>query len=171
MYPVAAMFIGTGVFLYLASVNERMLKSPKGQILITTGFYAMTRNPQYLSYLPMFFGAMIATDSLWIFMAMISTFLLIATFTLPAEEDALSRSHPNWYLYVERSPQWWGLSGGLAETRWDDDAGSHGIAGITTEHETNEDPWDKLLHSEQKDDAVEAASDPYDHKKDDLDDM
>ena len=46
MYPVAAMFIGTGVFLYLASVNERMLKSPKGQILITTGFYAMTRNPQ-----------------------------------------------------------------------------------------------------------------------------
>ena len=32
------------------------------------------------------------------------------------------------------------------------------VLGITTEHETNEDPWDKLLHSEQTDDAVEAAS-------------
>ena len=82
----------------------------------------------------MFFGATVATDSLWVFLAMIATFVFIACFILPAEEEELANSHPNWYLYVERSPRWWDTSGGLQETRRLDDW--DGIAGRPKAHDT-----------------------------------
>jgi protein-S-isoprenylcysteine O-methyltransferase Ste14 len=75
--------------------------------IVTTGFYAWSRNPIYVGFCFINIGIGIATSNLWIFISFIPAALLLYHIAIVKEEAYLERKFGEEYLSYKRKVRRW----------------------------------------------------------------
>lgn len=113
--PGAALWnvIGTVlIFVAAAVVTWAVIVSGDNQLrqparLLTSGPYALSRNPLYLSWFVGSLGLALFLNSLWLFLAAIIAFIYMNIFVLPYEEKLLEQNFAAEYKeYRKRVRRW-----------------------------------------------------------------
>jgi protein-S-isoprenylcysteine O-methyltransferase Ste14 len=102
---------GLGLAIYTLSLlrSNHTSSDPGGvpSMLITTGLYALSRNPMYLAYVITTIGAAIILGSIPAFIAPVICFSVIHVIIIPGEERNLQKIFGQKYEYYQRSVHRW----------------------------------------------------------------
>lgn len=83
--------------------------------LVSTGFFALSRNPLYVGNLLILAGLFVIWNSPWMYAIGVPFFLLGYRAIVAAEEAYLGRQYgPDYATYCATVPRWWPRLGGLA---------------------------------------------------------
>ncbi len=95
---------GLATWAVLASGDNQLRKPMK---LLTSGPYAFSRNPIYLSWFMASLGLALFLNSLWLLLAAIIAFIYMNIFILPYEERLLEQNFAEEYpAYRKRVRRW-----------------------------------------------------------------
>jgi protein-S-isoprenylcysteine O-methyltransferase Ste14 len=75
--------------------------------LVTSGIFARTRNPLYLSLVLVLGGIAVMTDALWLAVASIGLSLTLDRVVIQSEERLLDRTFPDQYASYKRRVRRW----------------------------------------------------------------
>ena len=115
-YPVSligwvVVAAGLGLAIYTLSLlkSNHTSSDPGGvpSMLITTGFYSLSRNPMYLAYVITTSGATIIFGSIPAFIAPVICFSVIHVVIIPVEEKNLHKIFGQKYEHYQRSVHRW----------------------------------------------------------------
>jgi protein-S-isoprenylcysteine O-methyltransferase Ste14 len=102
---------GLALAIYTLSIlkSNHTSSDPGGvpSTLVTTGVYALSRNPMYLAYVITTIGAAIILGSIPAFIAPVICFSVIHVIIIPGEERNLQKIFGQKYEYYQRSVHRW----------------------------------------------------------------
>jgi len=104
---IAMHAVGDALLLWTMAVNPYLektvrIQAERGHRVITTGPYAVVRHPMYVGVILMFAGTPLVLGSLWTFVPIGLTALLLVVRTVD-EERLLLRNLPGYKEYTERT--------------------------------------------------------------------
>jgi protein-S-isoprenylcysteine O-methyltransferase Ste14 len=79
----------------------------KNEKLATSGPYGYVRNPLYVGSLLLAGGVAIGSDSIWVAIVFVATFLLIYLPVIQLEEEHLRKLFPQYAGYAKKVPSLW----------------------------------------------------------------
>ncbi len=100
---------GMGIWAHSTFRRHHTTVNPRGDVnqLVTSGPFAFTRNPMYLSLIPLYIGGALAFQLPWAFVLLIPVFLLLNFGVIRPEERYLESVFGRAYLdYKKRVPRW-----------------------------------------------------------------
>jgi protein-S-isoprenylcysteine O-methyltransferase Ste14 len=103
---------GLGIWAHTSFRWHQTTVNPLGQVtqIVTGGPFAYTRNPMYLSLIPLYIGGGLAFRLPWAFVLLAPVFLLLNFGVIRPEEKYLEARFGAEYLqYKSRVPRWIGI--------------------------------------------------------------
>jgi|SRR6516162_3702694 protein-S-isoprenylcysteine O-methyltransferase Ste14 len=105
---------GLAIWAHITFRRHQTTVNPRGQVsqMISSGPFAYTRNPMYLSLIPLYIGGALAFRLFWAFILLIPVLILLNFGVIRPEERYLAtRFGPMYRDYKSRVPRWIGISG------------------------------------------------------------
>lgn len=104
LFGVAVAILVSGAFKRSSTAIEPWKPTTR---LVTSGFYALSRNPIYVGFCLFNMGIGIASNSLWIFLSFIPGAVLVYYIAIAKEEAYLERKFGEEYLEYKRRVRRW----------------------------------------------------------------
>ena len=85
-------------------------------MLLRSGFYSVSRNPQYLGGAFIQLGLVLLSNSLWVLLSSAGLLAFLNAHVIPVEEAHLASLYTNAYtIYCSETPRWFSMDMGRLE--------------------------------------------------------
>ena len=119
---LGVLLLGWGAFVVVTCVRQMAAAGTASShdlqttVLLRTGFYSYSRNPQYLGGALIQLGMVLLCNSLWVLLNTIGQVIFLNEYVIPVEEAHLTMLYKGAYsVYCSETPRWLSMDMGRLE--------------------------------------------------------